>query len=45
MLEAIAATANMSLDDAVAHIKSTVDQWCGVNGPKDDVSILALAIP
>jgi serine phosphatase RsbU (regulator of sigma subunit) len=45
MLEAIAATADLSLDDAVAHVKSTVDQWCRIKGPKDDVSILAVALP
>lgn len=45
MLQAIDATANLSLEDAVAHLKSTVDQWCRVNGPKDDVSILAVAFP
>ena len=33
------------IDDAVAHVKQTVDQWCRVNGPKDDVSILAVEMP
>ncbi len=45
MLKAIEATEGLSLDDAVAHVKTTVDQWCRVNGPKDDVSILALDFP
>lgn len=45
MLESISETIQMPLDEAVAHIKTTVDRWCRVNGPKDDVSILAVAIP
>jgi sigma-B regulation protein RsbU (phosphoserine phosphatase) len=45
MLESIAQTAGKSIDDAVAHVKETVDQWCRVNGPKDDVSILAVEMP
>jgi sigma-B regulation protein RsbU (phosphoserine phosphatase) len=45
MLESIGQTDGKSLDDAVAHIKQTVDHWCRVNGPKDDVSILAVAMP
>ena len=45
MLKAIMATSKLSLDQSVAHVKSTVDQWCRVNGPKDDVSILAIEIP
>ena len=44
MLEAIAATEGMSIDEATEHIKSVVDQWCRVNGPKDDVSILAVQL-
>ncbi len=45
MLESIAQTVGKSIDDAVAHVKETVDQWCRVNGPKDDVSILAVEMP
>ncbi len=44
MLQAIAETKEKSIDEAVEHVKSVVDQWCQVNGPKDDVSILALEI-
>ncbi len=44
MLELIAGTRGMTIDDAVAHIKAGVDQWCRVNGPKDDVSILAVEL-
>jgi phosphoserine phosphatase RsbU/P len=44
MLQAIAETTGKSIDDAVSHIKETVDQWCRVNGPKDDVSILAVEL-
>lgn len=42
MLALIAETRGMSIDDAVAHIKNAVDDWCRVKGPKDDVSILAV---
>lgn len=42
VLETINETRGKSLDDAVQHIKEVVDQWCRVNGPKDDVSILAI---
>jgi sigma-B regulation protein RsbU (phosphoserine phosphatase) len=45
MLQSIAETKGQSLDDAVKHVKLTVDDWCRVNGPKDDVSILAVEIP
>ncbi|MFK8111055.1 MAG: SpoIIE family protein phosphatase [Rubripirellula sp.] len=45
MLESIAQTKGQSLDAAVEHLKSEVDQWCRVNGPKDDVSILAVELP
>ena len=44
MLAAIAETNGKSIDDAVQHIKETVDDWCRVNGPKDDVSILAVEL-
>ena len=45
MLKSIAETVGQPLDDAVSHIKETVDDWCRVNGPKDDVSILAVEFP
>jgi hypothetical protein len=45
MLKSINETVGKGLDDAVAHVKETVDVWCRVNGPKDDVSILAVEMP
>jgi sigma-B regulation protein RsbU (phosphoserine phosphatase) len=45
MLKSIAETSEKTLDDAVKHVKETVDDWCRVNGPKDDVSILAIEMP
>lgn len=45
MLSAIGKTGSMSLDEAVRHLEATVDDWCRVNGPKDDVSILAVEMP
>jgi sigma-B regulation protein RsbU (phosphoserine phosphatase) len=45
MLKSIDETVGENLDDAVAHVKQTVDDWCRVNGPKDDVSILAVEMP
>ena len=45
MLASIGQTKGKSLDEAVAHVKQTVDKWCEVNGPKDDVSILAVEMP
>jgi sigma-B regulation protein RsbU (phosphoserine phosphatase) len=44
MLELIASTRGMTIDDAVARIKEGIDQWCRINGPKDDVSILAVEL-
>lgn len=44
MLELIASTRGMAIDDAVEHIKTAIDRWCRVNGPKDDVSILAVEL-
>jgi serine phosphatase RsbU (regulator of sigma subunit) len=44
MLDLIANTRGMTMDQAVGHIKDAVDQWCRVNGPKDDVSILAVEL-
>ena len=45
MLQSIEATGKLSLEESVSHVKSTVDNWCRVNGPKDDVSILAVEMP
>ena len=44
MLELISGTRGMTVDEAVAHIKSGIDYWCRINGPKDDVSILAVEL-
>ena len=44
MLDLISATRGMTIDKAVAHIKAAVDDWCRINGPKDDVSILAVEL-
>ena len=44
MLALIAETKNMTIDEAVEHIKTAVDHWCRINGPKDDVSILAVEL-
>lgn len=44
MLDLITETRGMTIDQAVGHIKEAVDQWCHVNGPKDDVSILAVEL-
>jgi sigma-B regulation protein RsbU (phosphoserine phosphatase) len=44
MLDAIVETRGKSIDDAVKHLMTTVDHWCRINGPKDDVSILAVEL-
>ncbi len=44
MLELIASTRGMTIDEACAKIKNSIDAWCHVNGPKDDVSILAVEL-
>lgn len=44
MLEVINQSRGLSIDEAVALIKGAVDDWCRINGPKDDVSILALEL-
>lgn len=44
MLDLISETRGMSIDEAVGHLKDAVDKWCRINGPKDDVSILAVEL-
>ena len=44
LLELVAATRGMTVDGAVGHIKEAIDHWCRINGPKDDVSILAVEL-
>ncbi len=44
MLEIIELGQSQSLDDSVSLLLSSVERWCGKNGPKDDVSILGLEI-
>jgi sigma-B regulation protein RsbU (phosphoserine phosphatase) len=44
MLELISQTRGMTIDAAVAKIKTGIDEWCRVHGPKDDVSILAVEL-
>ncbi|MEO1617449.1 MAG: PP2C family protein-serine/threonine phosphatase, partial [Planctomycetota bacterium] len=44
MLRLIDKCRHLSLDETVETLSGAVKHWCRVNGPKDDVSILALAI-
>ncbi len=44
MMEIIELGQNDSLEDSVQLLSQTVQRWCKKNGPKDDVSILALEI-
>jgi sigma-B regulation protein RsbU (phosphoserine phosphatase) len=44
MLELITETRGMTIDQAVGHLNEAVDQWCRIQGPKDDVSILAVEL-
>ncbi len=44
MLKLISETRGMTIDEAVGHLKEAVDDWCRINGPKDDVSIIALEL-
>jgi sigma-B regulation protein RsbU (phosphoserine phosphatase) len=45
MLEMIELGNSQSLDQSVSLLLQAVERWCVANGPKDDVSILALEIP
>ena len=42
LLDCIAAGRRQPLDETVAGLLTTVEQWCQPNGPLDDVSILGL---
>jgi sigma-B regulation protein RsbU (phosphoserine phosphatase) len=44
MMEIIELGHSQSLDDSVSLLLKSVQRWCAKNGPKDDVSILALEI-
>jgi sigma-B regulation protein RsbU (phosphoserine phosphatase) len=44
MIEIIELAQTQDLDDGVALLLKAVERWCAKNGPKDDVSILALEI-
>ena len=44
MLDVINQSRGKTIDEAVAMLKAAVDQWCRINGPKDDVSILAVEL-
>ncbi len=44
MLSVINESRGKSIDEAVEMIKAAVDHWCRINGPKDDVSILAVEL-
>ncbi len=44
MLELVASTRGMKIDQACTKIKETIDGWCHVNGPKDDVTILVVEL-
>ena len=44
MLEAITAAQEQAFDSSVKSLLETVQQWCVVNGPKDDISILGLEL-
>jgi sigma-B regulation protein RsbU (phosphoserine phosphatase) len=44
LLEAISETKGKSIDDAVRHLKTTVDHWCRIHGPRDDVSMMAVEL-
>ena len=44
MLEIIELGKYQSLDDSVSLLLKSVERWCAKNGPKDDVSILALEV-
>ena len=44
MLEIVELGQSQSLDDSVSLLLKSVQRWCAKNGPKDDVSILALEI-
>ncbi len=44
MIEAIKRTATRTLEESVSSLLEDVKQWCVKNGPKDDVSILAMKI-
>jgi len=44
MLKVIERGQSQSLEKSVSLLSNTVKRWCAKNGPKDDVSIVALEI-
>ena len=42
MIDVISAAKSDPLDEGVTSLLESVQQWCVKNGPKDDVSILAV---
>lgn len=44
MLESLSKSQSESVEDSVQKLFDAVHQWCAVNGPKDDVSILGIEI-
>lgn len=42
MLESIARSRSNSLEESVASLVCDVEEWCSPDGPKDDVSLLAM---
>ncbi len=44
MLAVLNESRGKSIDEAVEMVKAAVDHWCRINGPKDDVSILAVEL-
>ncbi|MAI30493.1 MAG: hypothetical protein CMM07_02335 [Rhodopirellula sp.] len=44
MLGSLTKSLNSSVDVSIKHLLGAVNDWCAVNGPKDDVSILGIEI-
>ena len=44
MLESMRDSRTLTLDGSVGTLLESVQQWCSVQGPKDDISILALEL-
>ncbi|MHB8897255.1 MAG: PP2C family protein-serine/threonine phosphatase [Thermoguttaceae bacterium] len=45
MLAAVEVSRWQPLQDSVASLARTVEDWCGTDGPEDDVSLLVMEIP
>jgi sigma-B regulation protein RsbU (phosphoserine phosphatase) len=44
MIDVVSAAKPLPVDQAVASLLDAVEKWCVENGPKDDVSILAMQL-